>query len=212
MHSPEILRQKLAELRANRSSHISTSPAPPPYTLSVSRPSGTCVMSLDHADQTDYYYPEELPPITIQIDNSITVTGDDNTVVLPVPGASSSTTLASENRNSSPVGTLTATIIGALSRVNALRDESGVLRPININVNSSVRVDGKNNIISRGVLPKTKSEDLDSKPGDNITLKRRANSVRTFCHKALSKKFYWFNCRNLSGVLRLLAAVCLRRS
>lgn len=190
MHSPsETLRHKLAELRANRSSHIATSTAPPPYTLSVSRPSGTCVMSLDHADQTDYY-PEELAPITINIDNSIIVTGNENTVVLPVPGASSSTTPASENRNSSPVGTLTATIIGALSRVNALRDESGVLRPININVNSSVRVDGKHNVISRGGIPKTKPEDLDSRHGDNITLKRRANSVRAFCHKTLSKKFY----------------------
>lgn len=168
--------QKLAEARANRNSGSTSTPAPPPYTLSVTRPSGTSVMSIDPLDQADYYYQEEPTPITIHIDNSINVSGNGNTVNLPAFG-SGSTTVNGETKTATPTGSLAAVIIGALSRANALRDDTGVLRPININVNSGVRVDGERNVVSRGVNPKP---DVGSvKKPDNIAQKRRASSVRT---------------------------------
>ncbi|CAG8318255.1 unnamed protein product [Penicillium salamii] len=160
--------QKLAEARANRSTTTtptSTSVPPPPYTLSVSRPTGTHTMTVDRLD--DYYYAEEPSPITIQIDNSINVTGNGNHVMLP---SGSNTPTTSEGRNSAP--SLAGVIIGALSRANALRDEAGAARPINIMVNSGVRIHGENNVITRSAPKPAESTDT---VGDN-TLKRRASS------------------------------------
>ncbi|CAG8156797.1 unnamed protein product [Penicillium salamii] len=158
--------QKLAEARANRSTTTTptSSVPPPPYTLSVSRPTGTRTMTVDRLD--DYYYAEEPSPITIQIDNSIDVTGNGNHVMLP---SESSTPTTSEGRNSTP--SLAGVIIGALSRANALRDEAGAARPINITVNSGMRIHGENNVITRGA-PKP-AESTDTVGG---TLKRRASS------------------------------------
>lgn len=168
---------KLAEVRASRNAS-STSAAPPPYTLSVTRPSGTTVMNVDPSDASDYYYPEEPAPITISIDQSINVTGNDNSIRLPAAGASSPAASTSEIRGSSPAGSLAAVIIASLNRANALRDESGMLRPINIQVNSSVRIDGQNNVVSCGEVPKPKPEHVDSEVGTNTPSKRRADSVR----------------------------------
>jgi hypothetical protein len=137
-------------------------------------------MNLDQSDPTDYYYPEEPAPINITIDNSVAVTGNDNTIVLPESGANppiTPTSSTGENRTSPPVGSVAAIIVAALNRANALRDESGVLRPINIQINSGIRVDGQNNVISRGADLKPKPEHVGIGPEANPPLKRRANSV-----------------------------------
>jgi hypothetical protein len=67
--------QKLAEVRANRNNSSLT--APPPYTPSVCRPDVRDVMAID-PDQE-----EESGPIIIRIDNSVSVSGQDNAVIIP---------------------------------------------------------------------------------------------------------------------------------
>ena len=169
--------QKLAEVRASRNATSTT--APPPYTLSVHRPTGMSVMSLDQSDESDPLYEEEpLSPITIHIDNSITVTGNNNTIVLSSGASSPTNPTNPENRNSSRLSSLATVIIAALNRANALRDVSGVPRPVNIKVNSAIRMDGNNNTIPQAGVPKPKPEYVDAGVGDDIAQKRRASSVR----------------------------------
>ncbi|CAG7928415.1 unnamed protein product [Penicillium olsonii] len=161
--------QKLAEARANRTT---TTLPPPPYTLSVSRPTGTSVMTVDQLDPGDSYYPEESTPIIIQIDNSVNVTGNGNTIMLPASGPH---TPANESRSSPQMGPLAGVIIGALSRASALRDDSGAARPINITVNSGIRVHGENNVVSRRTT-KPEAESTNTRGSEKIAQKRRASS------------------------------------
>lgn len=172
--------QKLAEVRANRNNPPPT--APPPYTLSVCRPDGRSVMAID-PDQE-----EESGPIIIRIDNSSSVTGQDNTIILPsgatLPPAQTEANTSSANRRSPPrhantSSTVTA-IIDALNRVNALCDVSGNLRTFEINLNAGIKVDGQNNTICMGNMakvpqPKTQAPAVEK---ENLGRKHRATSVR----------------------------------
>jgi hypothetical protein len=177
--------QKLAEVRPNRTSTSTSTTAPPPYTLSVHRPTGVSVMSLDQSDPL--YEEEPMSPITIHIDNSITVTGNNNIIVLSSSGPSSSTTSRGpEDRNSSRLSSLAAIIIAALNRAHALRDELGVPRPVNININSAIRVDGNNNTIPQAVIPKPKPDVVNVGVGEDIVQKRRASSVSAPIHISIS--------------------------
>ncbi|KGO76960.1 hypothetical protein PITC_003810 [Penicillium italicum] len=175
---------KLAEVRANRnSSSISNSTptststpgtAPPPYTLSVTRPSGTTVMSVDQDDMDDQW----ASPINIYIDNSITVTGDENTITVSSSGAESPTDPTHEDTHVSPrLSSIAAVIIAALNRANALNDDMGYPRPINIRALAGIRVNGRNNnICVGGELHKSQNETADAGAEEGNGRKRRASS------------------------------------
>ncbi|KAJ6123676.1 hypothetical protein N7471_010993 [Penicillium samsonianum] len=175
---------KLAEVRANRNtSSISTSTptststpgaAPPPYTLSVTRPSGTTVMSVDQNDMDDPW----ASPINIYIDNSITVTGDENTIMMSSPGADSTTDPTQKEAQGSPrLSSIAAVIIAALNRANVLHDDTGYPRPINIRALAGIRVNGRNNTICvGGEVHKSQNEIADAGAGESNGRKRRASS------------------------------------
>ncbi|CAI7641771.1 unnamed protein product [Penicillium glandicola] len=177
---------KLAEVRANRNaSSISTSTptststpgtAPPPYTLSVSRPGGTTIMSVDQNDMDDPW----ASPINIYIDNSINVTGDENTIMVSSPSSDSSTDPTHREGQTSPrLTSMAAVIIAALNRANALQDDMGYPRPINIRALAGIRVNGRNNNISVGGevgKSSNETETADAGAGESNTRKRRASS------------------------------------
>ncbi|KAJ5502045.1 hypothetical protein N7463_004919 [Penicillium fimorum] len=187
---------KLAEVRANRNASsisTSTSPtspststprtAPPPYTLSVTRPSGTTVMSVDQHDMDDPW----ASPINIYIDNSITVAGDENTIAVSSPGSDSSI-----GAQTSPhLTSVAAVIIAALNRANALNDDMGYPRPINIRALAGIRVNGRNNSISvGGEVHGTQRETANPEAGESNRRKRRAGSVRTLLRKQIFKNLH----------------------
>ncbi|OQE08485.1 hypothetical protein PENVUL_c009G02120 [Penicillium vulpinum] len=175
---------KLAEARANRNaSSISTSTpaststpgsAPPPYTLSVTRPSGTTIMSIDQQDVDDPW----ASPINIYIDNSITVTGDENTITVSSSGSDSPTDPTPQAGQTSPrLASVASVIIASLSRANALNDDMGYPRPINIRALAGIRVNGRNNnICVGGEAQKFRSETADAATGASNGRKRRASS------------------------------------
>ncbi|OQE36291.1 hypothetical protein PENCOP_c012G05999 [Penicillium coprophilum] len=173
---------KLAEVRANRNaSSTSTSPtststpstAPPPYTLSVTRPSGTTVMSVDQPDMDDPW----ASPINVYIDNSITVTGDENTITVSTSGSDSSTGPTYQEAQASPrLTSVAAVIIAALNRANALNDDVGYPRPINIRALAGIRVHGRNNSISvGGEVHKSQNEAAHPGARESNRRKRRAS-------------------------------------
>ncbi|KXG52316.1 uncharacterized protein PGRI_086000 [Penicillium griseofulvum] len=181
---------KLAEVRANRNaSSISNSTptststpnstpgtAPPPYTLSVTRPSGTTIMSVDQHDMDDPW----ASPINIYIDNSITVFGDENAITVSSPGSCFPNDLPHQEAQASPrLTSMAAVIIAALGRANALNDDMGYPRPINIRTHAGIRVNGRNNGISvRGEVHKSQNETglADPEAGESNRRKRRASS------------------------------------
>ncbi|KAJ5608411.1 hypothetical protein N7537_005030 [Penicillium hordei] len=185
---------KLAEVRANRNTSISTSTptststpgtAPPPYTLSVTRPSGTTVMSVDQNDMDDPW----ASPINIYIDNSITVTGDENTILVS-SGADSPTDPTHQGAQGSPrLSSIAAVIIAALNRANALHDDMGYPRPINIRALAGIRVNGQNNnICVGGEVQKSQNETANGRAEERNRRKRRASSVRTLLRQKIFKK------------------------
>ncbi|KAJ5810934.1 hypothetical protein N7447_010450 [Penicillium robsamsonii] len=188
---------KLAEVRANRHASISSTspisststpgPAPPPYTLSVTRPSGTTVMSVDQHDMDDPW----ASPINIYIDNSIAVTGDENTITVSSPGSDSFTGPTHHEAQTSHLTPVAAVIIAALDRANALNDDVGYPRPINIRALAGIRVNGRNNSISvGGEVHRSQNETANPGAGDSSRRKRRASSVRTLLRKKIFKKFH----------------------
>jgi hypothetical protein len=142
-------------------------------------------MSLDQSESDPLYDQDPISPITIHIDNSITVTGNNNTIVLPSgpisPTSPTSPTTNPVHRDTSHLSSLAATIIAALNRANALRDELGVPRPVSIDINHAIRIEGNNNTMPQAT-PKRKAEYVDAGVGrdrdsyDNAQ-KRRASSV-----------------------------------
>ncbi|KAJ5193707.1 hypothetical protein N7491_001038 [Penicillium cf. griseofulvum] len=193
---------KLAEIRANRNaSSISTSTptststpdstpgtAPPPYTLSVTRPSGTTIMSVDPHDMDDPW----ASSINIYIDNSITVTGDENTITVSSLGSYFSTDLPHQEAQTSPrLTSVAAVIIAALGRADALNDDMGYPRPINTRTLAGIRVNGRNNSICIGSeAHKSQNETGLPNPGagESKRRKRGASSVRTLLRKKIPKK------------------------
>ncbi|KAJ5426645.1 hypothetical protein N7465_001715 [Penicillium sp. CMV-2018d] len=187
---------KLAEVRANRNtSSISTSTptststpgtAPPPYTLSVTRPSGTTVMSVDQNDMDDPW----ASPINIYIDHSITVTGDENAIMVSSSEADSPADPTRQDAQGSPrLSSIAAVIIAALNRANALHDDMGYPRPINIRALAGIRVNGRNNnICVGGEAQKSQNETANDRAEESNGRKRRASSVRTLLRQKIFKK------------------------
>ncbi|CAG8894667.1 unnamed protein product [Penicillium egyptiacum] len=186
---------KLAEVRADRNTSSISTPtststpgtAPPPYTLSVTRPSGTTVMSIDQNDMDDPWD----SPINIYIDNSITVTGDENTITVSSPGVDSPTDPTHMEAQASPrLSSIAAVIIAALNRANVLHDDMGYPRPVNVRALAGIRVNGRNNNICVGCeINKSRDETADTRAEESNGRKRRASSVRTPIRKRIFKKF-----------------------
>ena len=165
--------------------------APPSYSYAAPRmPSGP--MDITMEDPTWDPQWDELTPITITVDNSIDVVGNDNKVIVPprfvVPVANSNiqqdrepnnidvaTTSQASSRKlpASQVSQIATTIIAVLRRVDALTDESGRMRPINVSVKTGVKIQGCNNAVSTREALRPVSPHESAGTG----LKRRASSV-----------------------------------
>ncbi|KAJ5144099.1 uncharacterized protein N7515_002886 [Penicillium bovifimosum] len=199
---------KLAELRANRNaaanhnagsgSTTTPTPASPHYTLSITRPSGTRVMTVPNylADQDDYMDPS---PINITIDRSVTLIGDGNNIQLPESGLSSQPDQT--DGSGTRLTSLAAVIIGALNRADNLVDQTGNPRPLNINIRNGLHVQGSNNTVcavstvgetaqnaesdsadgpsSPSQAAQTETVPAGSGEAEGGDRKRRADSVRT---------------------------------
>jgi hypothetical protein len=131
---------------------------------------------------------EESGPIIIRIDNSISVAGQDNTIILPsgaiLPPTQTEPNTSSTNRPSPPrhanMPSAVTAIIDALNRVNALCDVSGNLRTFEVNLNAGMKIDGRSNTICMGSMarvpqPKTQAPAVER---ENLGRKHRATSVR----------------------------------
>ncbi|KAJ5134049.1 hypothetical protein N7448_000928 [Penicillium atrosanguineum] len=102
-------------------------------------------------------------PITIIIDSSIDLFGNNNTVILPSRAASTTSTTPSPSADSedsgsstpstsqriraAKVGSMAAVIITALKQAGGLTDDLGRSRPIHISINSGIKIDGKSNTV-----------------------------------------------------------------
>jgi hypothetical protein len=146
-------------------------------------------MSVDQHDMDDTW----ASPINIYIDNSITVTGDENTITVSSPRSYLPNDLPQQEAQASPrLTSMAAVIIAALGRANALNDDMGYPRPINIRTLAGIRVNGRNNSISvGGEVHKSQNETGLAKheTGESNPRKRRASSVRTLLRKKIFKKF-----------------------
>lgn len=117
-------------------------------------------------------------PINIYIDNSITVTGDENTIMVSSSGTDSPTDPTHQDAHGSPrLSSIAAVVIAALNRANALHDDMGYPRPINIRALAGIRVNGQNNNICVGSeVQKSRNETANDKAEESNGRKRRASS------------------------------------
>ena len=131
--------------------------------------------------------------ITINIDNSVDILGDDNVVLLPCgadhsiaallpsieidDGKKSSSPSLTSPKQSTQGANLADAIFAVVDNTGAFNDEVGNLRPIVISVASGVRLRGSRNTVSAKVVPLPRS--VHSQKSTGPILKRRACSV---CH------------------------------
>lgn len=144
-------------------------------------------MSVDQNDMDDPW----ASPINIYIDHSITVTGDENTVMVSSSEAGSPTDLTHQDAQGSPrLSSIAAVIIAALNRANALHDDMGYPRPINVRALAGIRVNGRNNnICVGGEAQKSQNETANDRAEESNGRKRRASSVRTLLRHRIFKRF-----------------------
>ncbi|KAJ5570785.1 hypothetical protein N7535_004445 [Penicillium sp. DV-2018c] len=164
---------KLAEFRASRNAAAGTgtgsgstttpTPASTHYTVSISRPNGTRVVTVPNhiADQDDYL---DSAPVNITIDSTVTFIGDGNNIQLPKSRLSSQPgqTDGSDTRLTS----LAAVLIGALNRADSLVDQAGNPRTLNIDVRNGVHVQGSNNTLRVLPVMRESAQNAESDPVD----------------------------------------------
>jgi hypothetical protein len=142
----------------------------------------------------DPAWDDPVVPITITIDSSIDVFGNNNTVILPSAtsprgttpcpstesddSASSATATSSQQIRAAKVGQMAAIIIAALKQAGGLTDDLGRTRPIEIGIKSGIKIDGKNNTICTGETQPRRIFTYSSPVA--VGEKRRAESVCTF--------------------------------
>ena len=193
---------KLAEMIASIQNGNSP-PPPPPYELPGPR-SSAHEETASHLDAGDEW--ESSPcSISICIDASISILGNSNTVIIPsVPGnqqapSATSTTPVSpvssayatdilkpaQKKRQAKLTEMATDIIGALQESDLFaHSESGRRIPIEININTGVKIEGSRNVICAGTpcrLPTKKNVQTvqNEISGDRHSLvrKRRAQSV-----------------------------------
>lgn len=119
-------------------------------------------------EESDPVWDDPVVPITITIDSSIDVVGNNNTVVLPSRAgsptsttsrpsvesddgtASSAAAASAQQVRATKLGQVTAVIIAALREAGGLIDDLGRARQIQIALKSGIRIEGSENVISTG--------------------------------------------------------------
>ncbi|PYI10372.1 hypothetical protein BO78DRAFT_360906 [Aspergillus sclerotiicarbonarius CBS 121057] len=133
-------------------------------------------------------------PITIQIDASISVLGNANSIIipsvpatttLPPPPSSSAALLKSAQRHrQSKLTDMATSIIAALHRTGLLNptEDTGSVPSVMLNINTGIRVQGARNVVcvSGGLVgrrnPTEHGYEREQKNGGHIGRKRRAQS------------------------------------
>ncbi|KAI9367959.1 hypothetical protein BJX61DRAFT_260058 [Aspergillus egyptiacus] len=156
--------QLLHKFKQSRHSEPGTTPPPPYRPIPSQDPVGDYDDDYDDDDNYDHDYEDVRPtnnPITINLNSSIQIKGDGNTILLapaqqPQPQSSST---ASPNqcptRNAplhSKLSNAMASILATLERAGALASASGSnwRSPVHINIDAGVRVDGVGNVVCLG--------------------------------------------------------------
>lgn len=190
---------KFAELSTNMQSQENLTPPPPPYSQTPGQtPQNDIYSDSDAEDEETPWDTEGRNQVTINIDASINVHGNSNTVIL-----ASDRTSPEQPNNESSESTMTAlqttqkhrqtkltematAIIAALheSRTYSIGDEEMFPAPIEININTGVKVKGSKNVICAGgsngagrLLHKMGAAGTRSEITENRSRKRRAQSV-----------------------------------
>jgi hypothetical protein len=182
---------KLAEFLTGLQNQPAMAAPPPPY--DAARPLGSISSeeTLGLVSEAEDYG-DSIAPIVINIDTSIHVDGEDNTVIIPssmssgqedapasataetspTPPCTPTTTQQRPQQRQTKSAQLATSIIAGLKFSGALEDpESGRLRPIEINVNAGVHVRGNRNVVCAGTRKPPQPAHLSQQ-------KRRAESVR----------------------------------
>lgn len=201
---------KLAEVNNTNKQNQETLAPPPPYSQTLSQASqtggggGVHVHSDTDAEGDDTLWDSpSSTPITITIDASINVHGNSNTIILasgqtspkrpdsgseaPSPQSATAVLQMAQKHRQTKLTEMATTIIAALqeSRESCLGDDGMYPAPIEININTGVKVKGSKNVICAGgrLLHRSGSAATATAAGDtelkeNGSRKRRAQSVR----------------------------------
>lgn len=196
---------KLGEVAANMQNQKPLVSPPPPYTTDQQHDSVHEDIHPDNdvdtnTDDEDIWDNTTPTPISINIDASISVQGNSNTIIMtsgsqsaPTPLATSSpksTSMlqAAQKHRQNRITEMATSIIAALREPQYLSSlEIDGKGPIEININTGMKVEGNRNVISAGaggagcrILPRAKrdgsSHDGDE-VGSSLKRKRRAQSV-----------------------------------
>lgn len=102
-------------------------------------------------------------PISIAIDASLAVEGQDNNIILPESSPTSKPqetleTNCSVSVNTTRISLLTDAVLRALQSSDVLRTSGVHQRPINLSINASIRVKGDKNVVFSG--PKSMKKDI----------------------------------------------------
>ena len=175
---------KLAEAM----SKINTATVPPPPAYSMTS-NGNAVADTTHEENDDVW--STPAPISIQIDASVSITGNHNTIVLPpclfAPSSTTNLDLAPDRQAVVVQGRaecLTATLLRDLKESGLISSDvfDNQSWPLNIRVNASTSIKGERNVICAGVPKKAKDEQQmnSMKSACNYSRKRRAQSVCSY--------------------------------
>ncbi|PGH08245.1 hypothetical protein AJ79_06031 [Helicocarpus griseus UAMH5409] len=179
---------KLAELVASlRSQNRHAPPPPPTYAVAIAPTASVTDYSFaDIGDDDEECAP--MTPITIKVDTSIDIEGQGNTIVIPTSIGATSSEEASTSTSSqtSPLQQLqqqrqaksaqmASTIISALKASGVLDDrETGRQRPVEVMVNSGIRIRGVRNVVCAGVPKKPDVNQAGN--GDSSAEERESSS------------------------------------
>ncbi|KAL2013749.1 hypothetical protein VTN00DRAFT_1274 [Thermoascus crustaceus] len=204
-HQCRKLAEVLADLR-NRASSSSTTAPPPPYSVNAAAiPIRDDTFSdVDCEDEEDGVADATITPITIKIDASISIVGHGNTVVIQSGSSSSASTTGAGTTGSmtsasqmtssqaqfvepqqqllqhrqATLTQLATSVIDALNASRLLEDRAhGRCRPIELNINTGIRIQGSRNVVCARVPDRTASRNAKANEDDNsLGRKRRAQS------------------------------------
>lgn len=194
---------KLAEVSTNMQSQETLAP-PPPYSQAPGQAPQSGVHSDTDAEDDENPWDTPSPnPITINIDASINVHGNSNTIILAAgrtnpkqpdqqhadsesaPASATTVLQTAQKHRQAKLTEMATTIIAALqeSRNRSLGDDGMDAAPIEININTGVKVKGSKNVIcgGGGRLPNKTGAGAGASHtelNENDSRKRRAQSVR----------------------------------
>ncbi|ERF76068.1 hypothetical protein EPUS_01401 [Endocarpon pusillum Z07020] len=188
------LQHQILRLEALLSSNQESQTTPPAY--SATNPMAPVLYEDHSADEEDYGYPASRPgPITINIDASLRIEGQANTIVLPpasspVSSPSSSTKPPPAAMSSQPscqhgrVEKVTSMVLTALKEAKIFRSTQGMdgqttttTRPVDISVNAGIVVKGSKNTICSGLPKLMKGNGAPAAARDKANLKMGEDGV-----------------------------------